>query len=329
MPKVVSFMFFTCLLIGGLGCCIASRYSRDPTNESSQLFTTQTPAARGVIILVHGLNQRPSSLNPLAQELQSLGYHCYRVTLRGHEQPEEPIFPHSDWSSDVIEAYKKTQQRHPNLPISLIGYSLGGLLITHVLDTHPEIRPEAVVLLAPALSLRLLPQTGYLLTLLPPLSWTMPNMAPPYYRRFRQTPLFWYRNTFTLYSETRKLRSYTRLQTIPTTILANPRDELVSLSGLQTWIDDNRLSAHWKIEPIKPEITDPSIPGHVIIDQRSLGYPEWKRMLSILRGTLGKAGNNTHHQENVLSAYSSATFPCFGDSLRVGLTIAANKSCSL
>jgi alpha-beta hydrolase superfamily lysophospholipase len=90
------------------------------------------------------------------------------------------------------------KQRFKDLPVVVVGYSLGGLVATYSLDRNPEFRPDKMVLIAPALSLRLLPQLGYLLNIFPPLSMAIPNLAPPHYRRFAYTPLFWYRNTLDL-----------------------------------------------------------------------------------------------------------------------------------
>jgi alpha-beta hydrolase superfamily lysophospholipase len=271
------------------GCCTPSRTTPQATSEPVETFLVDSRAARGAIVLVHGLNQRPSSLDPLAHELRRMGYHVYRPTLRGHASEGVLVFPDSYWEADVVNAYTTVRKQHPLVPTYLIGYSLGGLLITKILDTHPEIQPAGAMLIAPALSLRILPQTGYLLTILPPVSWAVPNVAPDLYRRFARTPLFWYRNIFTLYSATRSLTNAERLRDIPTTIFANPHDELVSLCGLQEWLDDNQLAPQWNIETIRPAPAEPNIPSHVLIDERSLGSAEWQRMLQTLRSRLTAA----------------------------------------
>ena len=172
--------------------------------------------------------------------------------------------------------------RFKNLPIVIVGYSLGGLVATYSLDRHPDFTPNKMVLIAPALSLRLLPQIGYLLNILPPLSVGIPNLAPPHYRRFAYTPLFWYRNTLELYSNTRTANDSEALRRVPTTIIANPRDELVSFCGLNEWIADMGIGNSWRIEKIEPDRVDHSIPQHVLIDQSSLGAHGWTRFIGIL-----------------------------------------------
>lgn len=265
------------------GCCVHPRVAHHQDNEPSELrFTTARPV-RGVVLVVHGLNQRPSSLEPLASEFRAMGYHSYRLTLAGHEHEGGPVFDQSVWENQLVRAYHSLRAQTGSLPVYLFGYSLGGLLVTQVLDSHPEIQPAGVILLAPALSLRLLPQSAYLLTILPPISLSVPNVAPPLYRRFASTPLFWYRNTINLYKETRALQQSARLSAIPTLIIANPRDELVSFTGLESWLKDNQLSDHWVLEAIRPASIDPQIPGHVVIDSRSLENTEWQRLLRVIR----------------------------------------------
>jgi esterase/lipase len=265
------------------GCCVHPRFAHHQENEPSELRLTTARPVRGVVLVVHGLNQRPSSLEPLASEFRAMGYHSYRLTLAGHEHEGVQVFDQSLWEQQLVGAYQSLREQARALPVYVLGYSLGGLLVTRVLDSNPEIQPTGVILLAPALSLRLLPQSAYLLTILPPVSLSVPNVAPPLYRRFASTPLFWYRNTINLYEETRILSQSSRLSTIPTLIIANPRDELVSFTGLESWLKDNQLSDHWSLEAIRPAGIDPHIPGHVIIDSRSLGKTEWERLLRIIR----------------------------------------------
>ena len=264
-------------------CCMHPRHSYHSTSEPAELRETSTHPARGTVILVHGLNQRPSSLDPLADEIGALGYNTYRITLHGHEIHGGEAFSEVAWEDDLLRAYHTVERQPGSTPIYLLGYSLGGLLVTRVLDSHPELTPHGVILLAPALSLRLLPQSGYLLTLFPPTTLSVPNVAPPRYRRFANTPLFWYRNIFSLYSATRILGNPQRLASVPTVIVANPRDELVSLTGLHEWLRDNQLAATWRLSTIRPAAISPTTPEHLIIDQHSLGFTEWENLLASIK----------------------------------------------
>lgn len=276
LPILLALTLFTS------ACRISPSVTSLHDTEPSKFGLSLKHPARGVAILAHGLNQRPSSLDPLAGTLRDLGYHTARLTFTGHDREDSRVFQPSKWSEDLISSYRQIKQRFKNMPVVIVGYSLGGLVATYSLDRNPEFRPDKMVLIAPALSLRLLPQLGYLLDIFPPLSMAIPNLAPPRYRRFAYTPLFWYRNTLGLYSDTRTLNNSEALKRVPTTIIANPRDELVSFCGLGEWVEEVGVSSSWRIEKIEPDKVDSSIPQHVLIDQSSLGAKGWERLVEIL-----------------------------------------------
>jgi alpha-beta hydrolase superfamily lysophospholipase len=276
LPILLALTLFTS------ACRISPSVTSLNDTEPSKFGLSLKHPGRGVAILAHGLNQRPSSLDPLADTLRDLGYHTARLTFTGHDREDSSVFQPIKWSEDLISSYRQIKQRFKNMPVVIVGYSLGGLVATYSLDRNPEFRPDKMVLIAPALSLRLLPQLGYLLDIFPPLSMAIPNLAPPRYRRFAYTPLFWYRNTLDLYSSTRTLNNSEALKRVPTTIIANPRDELISFCGLGEWIADSGLSGSWRLEKVEPDKVDRSIPQHVLIDQSSLGVKGWERLVEIL-----------------------------------------------
>jgi hypothetical protein len=133
-----------------------------------------------------------------------------------------------------------------------------------------------MVLLAPALALRLLPRSAYLLTWVWPLKLAVRNLAPEGYRRLNYTPLFWYRNTIELYDETRELAHADRLQRIPTLILLSRDDELISRTILSEWLEHNHLGNAWRVEQVRPEPKTGNLYQHLIIDENSLGETPWR-----------------------------------------------------
>lgn len=285
IPPMQRYYFALAIAIAGtVSACSVCRFQPAPVlQEQSEIALTTAAEPRGAFIVIHGLNQRPTSMNPLSEYLRTLGFHTYRITLRGHDELSESAFTSEEWERDVLNGYATLRSRFPDLPINVVGYSLGGLLATKTLDTYPDFSPNRMVLFAPGLSFRPLVQSGYLLQILPPLTIGLPNLSPTDYKRFQNTPLFWYQNIFTLYTGTRDVTHPRRLRDTPTIVFLNPTDELVSLSGTENWIGDNQLAQSWTVIPVHRTPLQPFMAEHIVIDERSLGFTEWERVKGIIR----------------------------------------------
>jgi esterase/lipase len=211
------------------------------------------------------------------------------MTLRGHNEPLTDEFDVAEWQRDVVAAYTNTRSRFPRFPIYVLGYSLGGLLVTNMFDNNPSLpMPKGMILLAPAISLRTLIDVSTALRIPPPLSWSIPNLAPKAYRRYELTPLFWYSNVLALYRTMDSLKNAPRLKQIRTLVVLNPDDELVSERGTKNWIEENHLDPEWRVALIHPNTPERFLKEHLIIDQRSLGTPEWTRLRALLSSFLAE-----------------------------------------
>jgi len=250
--------------------------------EQPRWMASSSPNARGIFVVVHGLNQRPSAMDPLAHYLSELGFHSYRMTLEGHQRSGDETFPPSAWKTGVRSAISEAQSRYPALPLYLMGYSLGGLLVTDLLEEDSSLKPRKVVLIAPALSLRTHVLAARPLAILPFGSLKTMSLAPPGYRRFPNTPLLWHKNTPLLNEETESRTAPARLREIPALMLVSPNDQLVSATGLREWVEKNALAPAWRVELVEPQPHDGRLPQHLIIDRVSLGDAEWRRVQGIL-----------------------------------------------
>lgn len=268
------------------GCCCRGRPLLSTARDAPLWFTASVQPARGVFVVVHGLNQRPSSMDSISSYLASLGFHTYRVSLEGHDQRNTSVFPADVWTNDVIQAVRQARSAHPSLPLYMLGYSLGGLLTVQAMQSSTEVSPEKIILIAPALSLRTLVLSARLLTLFPPLSLRTPSLTPAKYRRFETTPLFWYSNIAELNAAAQEPPHPERLRAVPALVLLNPADELISTNGTEEWIADSSLSQTWHIELFRPQPTESGLREHLIVDEPSLGAAEWSRMRSTLRAFL-------------------------------------------
>lgn len=262
-----------------------------PAEAPRWTFTTESEP-KGTFLVVHGLNIRPSALDQICGFLAGLGYHSYRVTLRGHNQPVEETFPAAEWQRDVTTAYSLVRERFPTLPTYTLGYSIGGLLLTDMVDSQsPPERPKGMVLLAPAISLRPIVNISSSLAISPPAPWSIPNVAPAAYRRYELTPLFWYSNTLEIYGEMDHLRDAPGLKSVPTLLVLNPDDELVSEDGTRRWVSENHLAPEWRIALIYPDTSERYLKEHLIVDSQSLGVSGWEYLKAVIKDFLSRTKN--------------------------------------
>lgn len=110
-----------------------------PTGHGRQL-----PA--GVAVLVHGLcgNQNSPYMRRVGMRLHQLGQHCVRVNLRG-SGPGQGLARrpyHSGQSADIRAVLDWVAQRYPNLPITLVGFSLGANIVLDLVGEHGAARVD-------------------------------------------------------------------------------------------------------------------------------------------------------------------------------------------
>ncbi len=141
------------------------------------LWRTQRP--RATVLIVHGLGEHAWRYNPLATELNAWGFVVRAYDQRGHgdSSGKQGCLPHDDTLlrdlADVLEDTRTTHCRRGDVPLILLGHSMGGLVAAlyttgqSVLG-NPQL-VDALVLSSPALDPGLGPLQRALLTLLPPL----------------------------------------------------------------------------------------------------------------------------------------------------------------
>lgn len=120
---------------------------------------------RGVLAIVHGLAEHSGRYAGTASAFARAGWAVYAVDLRAHGHSDNPpkagrvhVRKFEDYFLDVDALIALAQERHPALPVMLLGHSMGGLITIRyalakrdalsgvvisspALGTHPDFRP--------------------------------------------------------------------------------------------------------------------------------------------------------------------------------------------
>lgn len=104
-------------------------------------------AARGIVVINHGLAEHAARYDRFAKALSAVGMHVYAHDHRGHGATTAPgvslgSFAKQDgWQrvlDDTMDVREMAAQRHPGLPLVLFGHSMGGLIAMNSALRDPE-----------------------------------------------------------------------------------------------------------------------------------------------------------------------------------------------
>src|SRR5215470_16308442 len=88
-------------------------------------------AARGVVVIVHGLNSHSGEYGWVAEQFVADGLAVYAGDLRGRGKSDGERFyvnNLNEWLSDVTAVMALAKSREPGLPVFLLGHSAGGVV---------------------------------------------------------------------------------------------------------------------------------------------------------------------------------------------------------
>ncbi|GAA4822287.1 alpha/beta hydrolase [Algivirga pacifica] len=236
----------------------------------------QNSVPKAIIVLVHGLNNRPANMEPLGRQFLMSQCHVVMVSLKGHEEgsnfEQTKDVQVEDWLSDLTEGLETAKQLRgkSNLPIHFVGFSLGALTYLCMQSLLPQgiTYVDRVVLMAPAAFTYI--QSGMFRPLASlPMQMPIPSFAPSHLKVHDVLPLQFYKNLFRMQEIIRE-KQFRRCN-LPCLLIMNPKDELISLRQLQMDMKKYRLS-EWEV--------------HKVSVEEKIGRRKWQHLIA-LRESLG------------------------------------------
>jgi alpha-beta hydrolase superfamily lysophospholipase len=112
-----------------------------------------SPQPQHIVLAVHGFNDYSKAFEPLAQHLvTALQATVYAYDQRGFgANPQPGTWPGSPTLlSDLRNIAAQLRDRHPNLPLTVVGESMGGAVVMVAASESPGLTADQLILQAPA-----------------------------------------------------------------------------------------------------------------------------------------------------------------------------------
>ncbi|KAF5734594.1 monoglyceride lipase-like [Tripterygium wilfordii] len=143
----------------------------------TQSWTPVSVKIRGLVVLLHGLNEHSGRYSDFAKALNANGFKVYGMDWIGHGGSDGlHAYVHSlDYAvSDMKSFLEKVLAENPGLPCFCFGHSTGGAIILKaILDPKVEAHVAGVVLTSPAVGVQ--PSHPIFTVLAPILSFLLPR----------------------------------------------------------------------------------------------------------------------------------------------------------
>lgn len=142
------------------------------------VWKTKAENPNGVVVMVHGAGEHHGRYHWLRKKWLDEGYHVVMGDLPGQgETPKNR--GHVDSFDEYIESVTKWAKRGAefNLPLILLGHSLGGLSVIRMLE-EKACSPDLVILSSPCLGL-VVPPPEWLKRMLNPVNRFVPTFKVP------------------------------------------------------------------------------------------------------------------------------------------------------
>ncbi|KAG6676017.1 hypothetical protein I3843_15G127800 [Carya illinoinensis] len=165
----------------GDGKSLVREYSLFVTTRGDTIFTQSwTPVSirkRGVVLIMHGLNEHSGRYNDFAKQLNANGFKAYGMDWIGHGGSDGlHAYVHSldDAVTDMKSFIEKISAENPGLPCFCFGHSTGAAIVVKAMhDPKVEARVSGAVLTSPAVGVK--PSHPIFAVLAPILSFLLPK----------------------------------------------------------------------------------------------------------------------------------------------------------
>jgi pimeloyl-ACP methyl ester carboxylesterase len=202
---------------------------------------------RAKVVWIHGLNNSPQTLVPLAEQLAAEGVESHIVALSGHRPDSKPKKSDFDqWMKEIAHAHSSARNGNLRIPVITAGYSMGGALAVafsrrdqrgKATRGHPGLDSDGLMLLAPAIQLPAWYSLSYPFQMFEFLGLPFPSFVPASARAHRFTSLTTYKQLGKARAEVLDVEGMNSELVAPMALIYHPEDSLVPSEKLSSWLD--------------------------------------------------------------------------------------------
>jgi len=116
------------------------------TADNFEIFeqTWSCKEPKGVVLITHGIAEHSGRYAHVAQSLVEGGYTTVAFDLRGHGKSSGKrnfVKSFQDYLNDLQEVLDRTQNTYPDLPLFLLGHSMGGGIVSlYTIERSPQVK---------------------------------------------------------------------------------------------------------------------------------------------------------------------------------------------
>ncbi len=241
-------------------------------------------------MLSHGLNTNAVKMTDLIKFYTSQGYDVLLTILTGHDgnRKEFQNVTREKWIQDMYSTYCAAQAKanEEKLPLFFTGYSVSGLVVEDLIENYPDqkVHFEKMILFAPAVAVK--PITGLVKALnVFGKDYMVPSFSNPEYRVCNGTPIEAYDSLFDSYNMLKK-SDFSHSRQTPTLVIIDPKDELVSTSGIRKIISTKHLD-NWSLVVVTNYAATTKVKyHHFIVAEEAVGAHVWQQTLEAISASL-------------------------------------------
>lgn len=237
--------------------------------DSYNLFPKNPPK----LLIIHGLNNNPSSFGPIQGHFKDQGFDVVFITLpcHGQERNEAKDFK----TAFAVFDMKMREEIVENY--SVLAFSHGALYLQLWLEKNPHMKPLCQILLAPALYVQRYEKLTRAFRLLPSF-FPIKSFSPKAFRKYQTLTVKEYRILFEGINTFQKHKAGFK---IPTLLIVDPLDELIDVPKLRDELVKNEKVdfREWQRDYLKTGIGR----HHILFHPDYFEKNDWEKFTGDLR----------------------------------------------